>query len=39
VLGAPDATVRGSRLGLAESTLRQLETSLSLLGLETPERM
>jgi arginyl-tRNA synthetase len=39
VLGAGDATIRGSRLRLAETTLRQLEASLGLLGLETPERM
>jgi arginyl-tRNA synthetase len=39
VLGAGDETVRSSRLGLAQTTLRQLETCLSLLGLETPERM
>jgi arginyl-tRNA synthetase len=39
VLGAGDETVRSSRLGLAEATLRQLETCLSLLGLEVPDRM
>ena len=39
VLGAGDDAVRASRLALAQITLRQLETALSLLGLETPERM
>ena len=39
VLGAPDAAIRGSRLTLAEATLRQLELALGLLGLQTPERM
>ena len=39
VLGAGDEITRGSRLRLAQTTLRQLETCLSLLGLETPERM
>ena len=34
---APDA--RASRLGLAAAALRQLETALDLLGIETPERM
>ena len=31
--------VKASRLALAETTLRQLETGLELLGIETPERM
>jgi arginyl-tRNA synthetase len=39
VLQAPDEAVRASRLGLARATLTQLETALSLLGLETPEKM
>jgi arginyl-tRNA synthetase len=39
VLGAGDDALRASRLTLAEITLRQLEAALSLLGLETPERM
>ena len=39
VIGAEDESVRSSRLCLAGATLRQLETVLSLLGLETPERM
>jgi len=39
VLGAGDDAVRASRLSLAQITLNQLETALSLLGLETPERM
>lgn len=34
----PD-TVKASRLALAETTLRQLETGLGLLGIETPDRM
>ncbi len=39
VLGAQDEDVRASRLGLARATLRQLETTLNLLGVEAPERM
>jgi arginyl-tRNA synthetase len=39
VLQAPDKASRDSRLGLAKATLDQLETALSLLGLELPERM
>jgi arginyl-tRNA synthetase len=39
VLAAPDAATRGSRIALAKATLDQLELSLSLLGIETPERM
>ena len=39
VLGAEDESLRSSRLQLAQTTLVQLETVLSLLGLETPERM
>ena len=39
VLGAEDQAVRGSRLTLTTATLNQLELALSLLGLETPERM
>jgi len=39
VLGADDESVRASRLRLAETALAQLEVVLSLLGLETPERM
>ena len=39
VLGADDDSVRSSRLQLAHTCLAQLETVLSLLGLETPERM
>jgi arginyl-tRNA synthetase len=31
--------VRASRLGLAQTTLRQLEQALDLLGIEAPERM
>ena len=33
------AEVRASRLRLAETVLRQLETGLGLLGIEVPERM
>jgi arginyl-tRNA synthetase len=39
ILGAEDPAVRASRLGLAETTLRQLELALNLLGIEAPERM
>ena len=39
VLGAEDEAARGARLSLAATTLRQLETVLNLLGIETPERM
>ena len=38
ILSAEPA-VRGSRLALAETTLRQLEQALDLLGIEAPERM
>ncbi|ACT58742.1 arginine--tRNA ligase [Hirschia baltica] len=36
--GVPD-DVKASRLALAQATLKQLETGLSLIGIETPERM
>ncbi len=39
ILPEKDAAVRTSRLALAALTLRQLETALDLLGIETPERM
>ena len=39
VLTAPDDDTRASRLALSATTLRQLETALDLLGIETPERM
>ena len=39
VLGAEDPAVRASRLAFAQTTLRQLELTLDLLGIETPERM
>ncbi|RZJ96496.1 MAG: arginine--tRNA ligase [Brevundimonas sp.] len=39
VLVAPNATTRGSRLALSKAALDQLETALSLLGIESPERM
>ena len=34
-----EVDVRASRLALAEATLKQLETVLDLVGIETPERM
>jgi arginyl-tRNA synthetase len=39
VLIAPTPELRASRLALTGATLRQLETALTLLGIETPERM
>jgi len=39
VLAAPSPDLRASRLALAGGALRQLETALTLLGIETPERM
>jgi arginyl-tRNA synthetase len=39
VLIAPTADLRASRLTLAQTTLRQMETVLALLGIATPERM
>jgi arginyl-tRNA synthetase len=39
VLIAPTAPLRASRLALAQTTLRQMETVLALLGIATPERM
>ena len=39
VLAAETEALRGSRLALAASTLKQLELALDLLGIETPERM
>jgi arginyl-tRNA synthetase len=39
VLAAADAATRASRLALSAATLKQLETALTLLGIETPERM
>jgi arginyl-tRNA synthetase len=39
VLIADTAQQRASRLSLAGATLRQLEQALTLLGIETPERM
>ncbi|HTX48021.1 MAG TPA: arginine--tRNA ligase, partial [Caulobacteraceae bacterium] len=38
ILAAP-AQVKASRLALAQATLRQLELTLDLLGIATPERM
>jgi len=34
-----DEAVRGSRLALAEMTLRQLDMGLGLIGIEAPDRM
>ena len=31
--------VKSSRLALAQTTLRQLETGLNIIGIEVPERM
>ena len=39
VLAAPVEAARGSRLALSATALRQLETALDLLGIDTPERM
>ena len=39
VLIAPTPELRASRLSLAETTLRQMDTVLALLGIATPERM
>ncbi len=39
ILSEQDDALRRSRLGLAVLTLRALELSLSLLGIEVPERM
>lgn len=39
VLAASDEATRGSRLTLSKAVLDQLERSLDLLGIDTPERM
>ena len=39
VLSAESKAVRASRLGLVTATLKQLQTTLDLLGIETPEVM
>jgi arginyl-tRNA synthetase len=39
VLIAPTPALRASRLALAQTVLRQMETALALLGIATPERM
>jgi arginyl-tRNA synthetase len=39
ILGADEPEIRASRLALAETTLKQLELALNLLGIEAPERM
>ncbi|PHR60583.1 MAG: arginine--tRNA ligase [Robiginitomaculum sp.] len=39
VLSAESTQLQASRLNLVQTSLRQLETGLELLGIETPERM
>jgi arginyl-tRNA synthetase len=39
IMSADDDATRASRLNLAQTTLRQLEQALELLGIEAPERM
>jgi arginyl-tRNA synthetase len=39
ILPEKDETIRRSRLALAETTLKQLELTLSLIGLDAPEKM
>jgi arginyl-tRNA synthetase len=39
VLIAPEEATRGSRMALSKVALDQLETALTLLGIDTPERM
>ena len=39
VLAADDEAARGSRLALSAAALKQLACALSLLGIDTPERM
>ena len=39
ILSADEDAIRASRLALAETTLKQLELALNLLGIEAPERM
>ncbi|MDR7117529.1 arginine--tRNA ligase [Caulobacter sp. BE254] len=39
ILSADEPSVRASRLALAQTTLKQLELALNLLGIEAPERM
>jgi len=39
VLAAETETVRGSRLALCRTALKQLMCALELLGIDTPERM
>ena len=39
IMSADTEELRASRLSLAETTLRQLELTLDLLGIEAPERM
>ncbi|HJV41536.1 DALR anticodon-binding domain-containing protein, partial [Caulobacter sp.] len=39
IMTADSDALRASRLSLAQTTLRQLELTLDLLGIEAPERM
>ena len=39
VLAAPEAATRASRLTLTQTTLKQMELALEVLGIATPERM
>lgn len=39
ILPEKDEAIRASRLALAQTTLKQLELGLSLIGLEAPEKM
>ncbi len=39
ILGEPDAQLASSRLSLSIATLNQLSVSLSLLGIESPDKM
>ena len=39
VLAAPDAATKASRLTLTQTTLKQMELALEVLGIATPERM
>ena len=39
ILSADEPSVRASRLALAQTTLKQLELALDLLGIDAPERM
>jgi arginyl-tRNA synthetase len=39
ILSEKDEKLRGSRLALAQATLKQLELGLGVLGIAAPERM